>query len=62
LCGSGKDEQVVVVRNRLEQHARGALAAKPTDERSVLNAGLVLRAIGYRGSPFPGFRSTIAAA
>jgi ferredoxin--NADP+ reductase len=54
LRGRGKVEQVLVARNRLEQNNRGILMAKLTDEQSVLNAGLVLRAIGYRGTPFPG--------
>lgn len=54
LRGSGKVEQAVVVRNRLVRDARGTLTAQATDERSVLSAGLVLRAIGYRGIPLPG--------
>lgn len=54
LRGRGKVEQVLVARNRLEQNDRGVLAARPTDQQSRLNAGLVLRAIGYRGTPFPG--------
>ena len=31
----------------------GALRAQPTDERETLPAGLVFRAIGYRGIPLP---------
>jgi ferredoxin--NADP+ reductase len=54
LRGSAKVEQVVISRNRLERDAQGELIAQPTGERSVLHAGLVLRAIGYRGGPFPG--------
>lgn len=52
--GQGKVEQVLVSRNLLEQDDRGILAAKPTGEQTVLSAGLVLRAVGYRGTPFPG--------
>ncbi|MGY2488431.1 FAD-dependent oxidoreductase [Cupriavidus sp. CP313] len=54
LRGSAKVEQVVVGCNRLERDEGGTLIAKSTGETSVLDAGLVLRAIGYRGAPFPG--------
>jgi ferredoxin--NADP+ reductase len=34
--------------------APGAQQARPTGERTTLDAGLVLRAVGYRGIPLPG--------
>jgi ferredoxin--NADP+ reductase len=54
LMGDGKVEQLLISRNRLERDASGKLYAQTTGEQSVLQAALVLRAIGYRGDPFPG--------
>jgi ferredoxin--NADP+ reductase len=54
LLGDGKVERMLVVRNHLERDAQGRLHARPSEEKSILDAGLVLRAIGYCGSPFPG--------
>ncbi|MBP0593264.1 FAD-dependent oxidoreductase [Paraburkholderia sp. LEh10] len=54
LNGNRKVEEVVIGHNRIERDEQGIPTATPTDERSVLHAGLVLRAIGYRGMPFPG--------
>jgi ferredoxin--NADP+ reductase len=54
LLGSSRVEQVLVIRNHLERDDDGKLNARPTEEESILDAGLVLRAIGYRGTPFPG--------
>jgi ferredoxin/flavodoxin---NADP+ reductase len=54
LRGRGRVEQVLVARNHLEHDERGNLVARATDEQWMLDAGLVLRAIGYRGLPFPG--------
>ncbi len=54
LQGNGKLEQLVVVRNALERDDTGALRARPTQKQSTVDTGLVLRAIGYRGCPFPG--------
>jgi ferredoxin/flavodoxin---NADP+ reductase len=45
---------VELVRNELVRAADGALRAQPTDERETIPAGLVFRAIGYRGIPLPG--------
>ncbi|WP_341926449.1 FAD-dependent oxidoreductase [Nocardioides psychrotolerans] len=42
---------VEVVTNRLEPDARGELRAVPTQERELLETGLVLRSVGYRGEP-----------
>jgi ferredoxin/flavodoxin---NADP+ reductase len=54
LLGSTRVEQVLVVRNHLERDESGRLHARPTEDQSVLDAGLVLRSIGYRGTAFPG--------
>jgi ferredoxin/flavodoxin---NADP+ reductase len=43
-----------VVRNRIEPDTSGALRAVSTGEEEVLQCGLVLRSIGYRGNPLPG--------
>jgi ferredoxin--NADP+ reductase len=49
-CVSG----LKVVRNRIEPDASGALRAVSTGEEEVIQCGLVLRSIGYRGNPLPG--------
>jgi ferredoxin--NADP+ reductase len=54
LLGDGKIERMLVASNHLERDAQGRLHARPSEEESILEAGLVLRAIGYRGTPFPG--------
>ena len=41
-------------RNRLEPRPDGALRAVPTGETEVLECGLVLRSVGYRGTPLEG--------
>jgi ferredoxin/flavodoxin---NADP+ reductase len=45
---------VELVRNELVADESGALRACATDERATIPAGLVFRAIGYRGVPLPG--------
>ena len=45
---------VEMIRNELVAGADGALRAHATDERETLAAGLVFRAIGYRGIALPG--------
>ncbi len=45
---------VELVRNELLPAPGGRLRAEPTDERETIPAGLVFRAIGYRGVPLPG--------
>jgi ferredoxin/flavodoxin---NADP+ reductase len=45
---------VRVVRNQLATDAQGRLRAAPTGEHETIDAGLVLRAIGYRGRALPG--------
>ena len=54
LVGAEKVDKLRVVRNRLERDAGGEFRVRPTEQQSLLEAGLVLRAIGYRGCPFPG--------
>ena len=44
---------VELVRNELVASGDGALRAQATDQRETLEAGLVFRAIGYRGIPLP---------
>ena len=43
-----------VVRNRIEPDDSGRLRAVSTGEEEVIQCGLVLRSIGYRGNPLPG--------
>ncbi len=54
IVGERRVEGVELVRNRLERDEDGTLRARPTTERAVVSAGLVLRAVGYRGRPLPG--------
>jgi ferredoxin--NADP+ reductase len=50
----GRVAAVECVRNELVAGPDGALRAQPTGERETIPAGLVLRAIGYRGVALPG--------
>jgi ferredoxin--NADP+ reductase len=52
--GEGSVSGLKVVRNRIEPDASGALRAVATGEEEVIQCGLVLRSIGYRGNPLPG--------
>jgi ferredoxin--NADP+ reductase len=45
---------VELVRNELVPGDGGALRARATEEHETIPAGLVFRAIGYRGVPLPG--------
>ena len=47
----GGVSEVELVRNELHSEDSGQLRARATDEHEVIEAGLVLRAIGYRGAP-----------
>src|SRR5258705_2750769 len=51
--GEGAVTGLRVVRNRIEPDASGALRAVATGEEEVIECGLVLRSIGYRGRPLP---------
>jgi ferredoxin--NADP+ reductase len=54
LHGTGRVEEVELGRNRLEPDGRGGVKAVDTGERERVPAGLVFRAIGYRGVALPG--------
>jgi len=57
ILGEGEDGPVTGVRvavNRLVTRDDGRIAAEPTGEEEVIECGLVLRSIGYRGSPVAG--------
>ncbi len=54
LRGDGKVREVAVVGNELVMQD-GSLRAQPTGTVDVIPAGLVLRAVGYRGAPVPGY-------
>ncbi len=49
----GRLGAVELVRNRLVPVPGGGLRAEPTSESETIPAGLVFRAIGYRGIPLP---------
>ena len=55
LIGDGNGvRSVVMARNALQAGKDGRLRAEPTGETEELDAGLVMRAIGYRGIALPG--------
>jgi len=53
IRGDGRVESVVVARNELVE-SDGRIAARDTGEREEIEAGLVLRSIGYKGVPVEG--------
>ena len=62
--GDDRVEAVVVEHNELVRDDDGTLRAQPTGERERIEAGIVLRSIGYVGTalpgvPFDGRRSTV---
>ncbi len=54
IQGEGRVERVVFERNRLEEQEGGWVAAVPTGEREAIDAQLVFRSVGYRGTAQPG--------
>ncbi|HTA96433.1 MAG TPA: FAD-dependent oxidoreductase [Solirubrobacteraceae bacterium] len=55
LIGDGNGVRTVVMaRNALQAGKDGRLRAEPTGETEDIDAGLVMRAIGYRGIALPG--------
>jgi ferredoxin--NADP+ reductase len=57
ILGEGEDGPVTGVRvaiNRLIERPDGRIAAEPTREEEIIECGLVLRSIGYRGEPIAG--------
>jgi ferredoxin--NADP+ reductase len=53
IRGDGRVESVVVARNKLVE-SDGRISARDTGEREEIEAGLVLRSIGYKGVPIEG--------
>jgi len=53
ILGSDRVEGVRIVRNELVQDG-GRVSARPTGESEVIEAQLVVRSVGYTGSPLPG--------
>ncbi|HWD65270.1 MAG TPA: FAD-dependent oxidoreductase [Solirubrobacteraceae bacterium] len=54
IDGEDRVESVTIERNQLIAGDDGALRARPTGQREHLTTGLVLRSIGYVGTPLPG--------
>jgi ferredoxin--NADP+ reductase len=54
LRGDGKVEEIVLGRNELKVGDDGWVSAVDTGERETLEAGLVFRAVGYKGLSIPG--------
>lgn len=54
IKGAGKVERIVLGRNELITDDNGLVTAIDTGVREELTAGLVVRAVGYRGVPTPG--------
>ena len=52
--GGGPVGALRVARNRIEPDGRGGLRAVATGAEEMIECGLVLRSIGYRGRPLPG--------
>jgi ferredoxin--NADP+ reductase len=53
ILGSDRVEGVRVVHNELVED-EGRVSARPTGESEVIEAQLVVRSVGYTGSPLPG--------
>jgi ferredoxin--NADP+ reductase len=54
VLGEERAEGVEIVRNEIVRGDDGALRARATDDREILDTGIVFRSIGYRGVPLPG--------
>jgi ferredoxin--NADP+ reductase len=54
ILGDERVEAVEIVRNELEPDGRGSVRAVATDDREVLECGIVFRSVGYRGVALPG--------
>lgn len=52
--GTDHVEAVIIEHNHLVVAADGSLKARPTGRRERIETGLVLRSIGYVGTPLPG--------
>jgi ferredoxin--NADP+ reductase len=53
ILGGDRVEGVELVRNELVEED-GRIVARPTGETEVIECGLVLRSVGYKGVPLPG--------
>lgn len=54
IGGEGRVEAIDLVRNELVRGQDGTVRAVPTGRRDVVPCGLVLRSVGYRGTPVEG--------
>jgi ferredoxin--NADP+ reductase len=54
VLGEERAEAVEIVRNEIVRDDDGALRARATEAREILDTGIVFRSIGYRGVPLPG--------
>ncbi len=54
ILGNDKVQAVEIARNELVAGAGGRIAAQMTDAVETIEADLVLRSIGYKGTPVPG--------
>jgi ferredoxin/flavodoxin---NADP+ reductase len=54
ILGEDGVEAIEVVHNELVSDDRGRIVARPTGRREVIECGLVLRSVGYRGVELPG--------
>jgi ferredoxin--NADP+ reductase len=54
IQGDGRVERVVVGRNELYRDESGAIRPRDSGERETIEAGLVLRSIGYKGIAIEG--------
>ncbi len=54
ILGTDRVEGIRFVHNELVQADDGSIRARPTDITEELEAGLVFRSIGYRGTKLPG--------
>lgn len=54
LLGADRVKVLRVGRNELVSSGNGRYEARPTGETEDIECGLVLRSIGYRGTPLPG--------
>lgn len=53
LMGESRVEKMRVVDNLLEEQEGGYIQSVATDSSHVIDCGLVLRSVGYRGTPIP---------
>lgn len=51
ILGEDRVSGVEISRNRLERDEHGVMRAVPTGETEIVEAGVVLRAVGYKGLP-----------